>query len=61
MRGSYSKSVETVDDFILNTHTLTKLRRALCTKEQDNVKTSNNHKEFSHGQKKMHEQIPNNY
>ena len=54
MRGGYSTSVETVDDFILNTHALAKLRRAL--KYRINVKTSSNHKEFSHGQKKMHEQ-----
>ena len=53
MRGGYSTSIETVDDFILNTHALAKLRRAL--KYRINVKTSSNHKEFAHGQKKMHE------
>ena len=48
MRGGYSTSVETIDDFILDTHALAKLRRAL--KNRMNVKTSTNHKEFSHGQ-----------
>ena len=54
MRGSYSTTVEILDDFILKTHALAKLRHAL--KNRMNVKTSSNHKEFSHGQKKMHEQ-----
>ena len=54
MRGGYSTSVKAVDDFILNTHALAKLRRAL--KNRMNVKTSSNHEEFSHGRKKMHEQ-----
>ena len=48
MRGGYSPSVEVVDDFILNTHTLEKLRRAL--KNWMNVNISSNHKEFSHEQ-----------
>ena len=54
MRGDYSTYLETVDDFILNTHALAKLRRAL--KNSMNVKTSSNHREFSHGQKERHEQ-----
>ena len=45
--GGYSASVDAVDDFILNTHALAKLRRAL--KNRINVKTSGNHKEFSQG------------
>lgn len=49
MRGGYSPSIEVVDDFILNTHTLEKLRRAL--KNWMNVNISSNHKEFSHEQK----------
>lgn len=40
----YSKSLETVDDFKLNTHVSAKLRRA--QKNRMNVKTSDNHKEF---------------
>ena len=40
MRGDYSTYLETVDDFILNTHALAKLRRAL--KNSMNVKTSSN-------------------
>ena len=54
MRGGYSTSGETVDDFVLNTHSIAKLRRAL--KNKMNMKTSSQHKEFSHGQKKLHEQ-----
>ena len=54
MRGDYSTYLETVDDFILNTHALAKLRRAL--KNSMNVKTSSNYREFSHGQKERHEQ-----
>ena len=54
MRIGCSTSAEAVDGFILNTHALTKLRRAL--KNRMNVKTSSSHKEFSHRQKKMHEQ-----
>ena len=54
MRGGYSTSGEAVDDFVLNTHSLAKLRRAL--KNKMNIKTSNAHKEFSYGQKKLHEQ-----
>ena len=54
MRVGCSTFVEAIDDFILNTHAFTKLRRAL--KNRMNVKTSSNYKEFSHGQKKMHEQ-----
>ena len=53
-RGGYSISVEAVDDFILNIHTLAKLGRAL--KNRMNAKTSSNHKEFSHWQQKTHEQ-----
>ena len=53
-RGGYSISVEAVDDFILNIHTLAKLGCAL--KNGMNAKTSSNHKEFSHWQQKMHEQ-----
>ena len=59
MRGSYSTTLEAVDDFILNTHALAKLRRGL--KSRMNVKTSSSHKEFSHGQKKIHEHTSNNY
>ena len=54
MRGGYSTSVEAADDFILNTHTLSKLRRVL--KNRMNVETSSIHKEFSYGAKEMHEQ-----
>ena len=54
MRGGYSTSGEAVDDFVLNTHSIAKLRRAL--KNKMNIKTSNAHKEFSHGQIKLHEQ-----
>ena len=54
MRGGYSTSVEAVDDSILNTHAFEKLRRVL--KNRVNGKTSTNHKEFSHGQNKMHKQ-----
>ena len=54
MRGGYSTFVEAIDDFILNTHALAKLRRAL--KNRMNVKTSTNHKEFSQGRKKIPEQ-----
>ena len=38
MRDGYNTSVEDADDFILNTHSLAKLRRAL--KNRVNVKTS---------------------
>ena len=41
MQDGYSTSVEAIDDFILNTHCLAKLRRAL--KNRMNVKTSSNH------------------
>ena len=51
----YSKSLETVDDFKLNTHVSAKLRRA--QKNRMNVKTSDNHKEFWHGQKKKKKEI----
>ena len=54
MRDGYNTSVEDADDFILSTHSLAKLRRAL--KNRMNVKTSSNLKEFSQGPKKMHEQ-----
>ena len=54
MRGGFSTSVEAVDDFILKTHTFAKLRHAL--KNRMNIKISSNYKEFSHEQKKMHEQ-----
>ena len=54
MRGGYSTSEEAVDDFVLNTHSLAKLRRAL--KDKMNMKTSSQHKEFSQGQKRLHEQ-----
>ena len=54
LRGGYSTFVEAFDDFILNTYALAKLWRAL--KNRVNVKKSRNHKVFSHGQKKMHEQ-----
>ena len=54
MRDGCNTSVEDADDFILNTHSLAKLRRAL--KNRMNVKISSNHKEFSQGPKKMHEQ-----
>ena len=50
MLGGYSTSLETVDDFKLNTHVSAKLQRA--QKNRMNVKTSNSQKEFSHGQKK---------
>ena len=50
MQGGYSTSVETVDDFIFNSHALAKLWRAL--KNRMNVKTSSNHKKFSTGRKK---------
>ena len=51
MRDSYKTSVEAMDGFILNTHAVAKLQRTL--KNKMNVKTSTNHKEFSHWQKKM--------
>ena len=54
MHGGYSTSVEAIDDFILNTHALAKLRRAL--KNRTNVKRSRNYKEFSQGQKAIPEQ-----
>ena len=54
MRVGCSTFVEAINDFILNTHAFTKLRRPLNNRM--NVKTSSNYKEFSHGQKKMHEQ-----
>ena len=54
MRVGYSTSVQAADDFILNIHTLAKPWRAL--KNRMKLKTSCNHKEFSHGQKKMIEQ-----
>ena len=53
-RGGYRTSVEAVDDFILKTRALEKPLGAL--KSRMDVKTSCNHKEFSHGPKKMHEQ-----
>ena len=46
MRDSYKTSVEAIDGFILNTHAVAKLQRTL--KNKMNVKTSTNHKEFSH-------------
>ena len=52
MRGGYSTSGDAVDDFVLTTHSLAKLRSAL--KNKMHMQTSNQHKEFSHGQKKMH-------
>ena len=54
VQDGYSTFVEAVDGFILNKHTLGKLWRAL--KKKVNVKASNNHKEFSRRQKKIHEQ-----
>ena len=57
MRGGYSTSAEAVDDFVLNTHSIAKLRRAL--KHKMNMKTSSQHKEFSPGQMKLHEQYVN--
>ena len=54
MRVGYGTSVQAADDFILNVHTLAKPWRAL--KNRMKLKTSCNHKEFSHGQKKMIEQ-----
>ena len=45
MRGGYSTSIEAVDDFILSTHSLAKLRRAL--KDKLDLKPSCLHKEFS--------------
>ena len=53
MRGGYSKSQEAVDNFVMNTHVLAKLRRVL--KEKMDLKTSCLHKEFTHGQMKLHE------
>ena len=53
MRGGYSTSQEAVDNFVMNTHVLAKLRRAL--KEKMDLKTSCVHKEFAHGQMKLHE------
>ena len=52
MHSGYSTSVETVNDFFLNTNALQKLRPL---KNRINVKTSSNHKQFSHGRKKMRE------
>ena len=53
MRGGYSTSHEAVDNFVMNTHALAKLRLAL--KEKMDLKTSCLHKEFTHGQMKLHE------
>ena len=48
------EAVEAVDAFVLNIHALAELQCAL--KKRMNVKTSSNHKESSHRQKKMNEQ-----
>ena len=53
MRGGYSTSQEAVNNFVMNTHVLAKLRRAL--KEKMDLNTSCLHKEFTHGQMKLHE------
>ena len=45
MQGGYSTYVEAVDDFILDTRALAKLRHVL-------QESSDNHKEFSHEPKK---------
>ena len=52
LRGGYCSSVDADNDFILNNHTLAKLRKEL--NNQANLKTSSNHKKSTHEQIMKH-------
>ena len=54
MRGGYSTTIDAENDFILNSHILTKLRKEL--KNKMNLKTDCNHKESTPGDFKKHEE-----
>ena len=59
IRGDYITFIKVIDRFILNTHAFAKLRCRLKTRM--NTKTSRNHKEFLHRQRKCMNSTPNNY
>ena len=58
-RGGYNTFVEAIDYFALNTNALAKLRFLLMNRLR--VKTSDNHREFSYGLKKIYMNGTSNY